>query len=190
MKLFPLNHEFVWAAAAVFQIVTNHRVSNGESPVEYGTIAGLLWVLAAVRMYVHMKLLDVPTHPMDYLLLVGGVLFTLSYNVPENLVKPLVVIGALCFLCGATFTSGAYLTSETAKMNHAVRIGAYFFMIGASCAVWGATVRDPEAANSFMVGSGYLLLTGAVIWVVKRFMAPDIPALNRANLSKDDALVE
>ena len=161
-----LNHNYVWLYAAIAQAAANVLIGvlkDFENGPKVGTGAGLLWSLASVRMYVEMTNDGVSPKPVDYLLLLGSALFTLSYNVPIPLIRPLVILGAICFLSGATFTNGTFSAPIGARGVFMVKLGALMFMIGAILAAVAQLVKDDVKTAISIASAGFLFL-GASIW--------------------------
>lgn len=178
---FLTSHHFIWLGAAVLQLLANENIGAGNMSHGngFGTSAGLLWIVASVRMYAGM---GGNIGVMDLLLCLGGILFLMSYNIPTNLIdllNPTIILGAACFLAAALNTAGTFPMNEDAPGGFwgglLTRVGACFFAVGAALAIMGAHSPMPneemetgEARNAGFRISAICLCVGALVWSICR----------------------
>lgn len=183
------NHNNLWIIAAVLQFLSNKALAdqNFVDANMYGRLAGVFWILASLRLYVELHKTSTPIHPMHLTLLIGSILFFLSYCVivPPNekaeaalsTIRWMVIVGCLMFLCGATFTNGTYPSKIPDPKNAegevfidkykgvVVRTGALCFMVGATLGAYAQTITDnPSLKNNISYASAGFLIAGASLW--------------------------
>ena len=83
-----LDDSTFWVIAAVFQLVSNHLLVQGdmEAATKFGILAAVFWILASLRLTSKMSKISFKDFIVPVFLILGSVLFLISY-----LIKPAVL---------------------------------------------------------------------------------------------------